>query len=67
MNPFGMPAGELPDDLADRQYDVATVFRNFESGTKPSRLQPKREVVGRGGKEFVIEVRRSRKPAASGR
>lgn len=61
MNPFGMAAGEIPEDVMDRQYDVATVFKNFAdtSGMKPERR------VGHGAKgDFVVEVR---KPRRSGR
>mgnify|MGYP001430077171 CR=1 FL=1 len=64
MNPFGMSAGEIPDDLADRNYDAATVFKNFASDTRPH-FQPRRETAGRSGREFVVEVRKSRKPVAA--
>jgi len=66
MNPFGMSAGELPDDLLDRQFDAATVFKNFTNDASASaHFQPRREIAGRSGREVIVEVRKSRKPLAA--
>lgn len=61
MNQFGMAAGEMPDDVMDRVYDVAEVFKNFSVAAKP-RAAVSREHRGQK-REFVVEVRRHKRLA----
>lgn len=59
MNPYGMAAGELPDEVVDRVYDAAEVFKNFSSDSRP-RMAVSRDRGGQG-REFVVEVKRHRR------
>lgn len=61
MNPFGMAAGEMPDDVMDSGYDAAEVFKNFNADTR-HRVTVSREQGGQR-REFVVEVRRHRRLA----
>jgi len=65
MNQFGMAVGEMPDDVMDRVYDPAEVFKNF-SGDARQRTVVSREHRGQG-REFVVEVRRHKRLVKDGR
>lgn len=60
MNPFGLTAGEMPDDVADRHYDAATVFKNFTGDTMARRAVRREGGSGRL-REFVVEVRKPKR------
>ncbi len=64
MNPFGMTAGDIPDETMDRGFDAATVFKNF-TGCATIRREARIERHGSQGvssrREFVVEVKKSKR------
>lgn len=66
MNPFGMSPGELPDDLDDSPLDPAVVFKNFVPDVGRAERKFSRGESAKG-REFVVEVRRTRRQPEIGR